>query len=144
MSAGEKRWFRVTQSENIPVRQGRVVDFAHLQIAIFNLGDRFMAVESRCPHRGGPLADGIVSGTTVACPLHAWKFDLVTGSAINHMESGACLRTFPVRVEEGIICVEMPVVGNSLQMASAACQHRDLPLRWVQRKPLAPSVELGE
>ena len=49
------------------------------EIAIFNLGDRFLAVDNRCPHKGGPLADGIVSGTTVVCPLHAWKMSLETG-----------------------------------------------------------------
>jgi nitrite reductase (NADH) small subunit len=144
MSSAERRWFRVTRREDIPVRQGRLVEFPHLQVAVFNLGDRFLAVENRCSHRGGPLADGIVSGTTVACPLHGWKYDLVTGSVIDHLESHACLQTFPVRVEDGIVCVEVPVVRNSPQTESSACPHRDLPLRWVQRKPLVPSADLSE
>jgi nitrite reductase (NADH) small subunit len=144
MSSSEKKWFRVTGSENIPVRQGRLVDFAHLQVAVFNLGDRFVAVENRCPHRRGPLADGIVSGTTVACPLHGWKYDLVTGNVLDHLESNVCLQTFPVRVEDGIVCVEVPIARNSLDTETSVCRHRDRPLRWVQRRPLAPSADLIE
>lgn len=58
---------------------------------------RVFAVQAECPHRGGPLADGLLGGTTLICPLHAWKFDLASGEALN----GECgLRTFPVRVDE--------------------------------------------
>jgi len=138
MSGSKKRWFRVTACENIPVREGRRVELASRQIAIFNLGDRFLAIENLCPHRGGPLADGIVSGTAIVCPLHAWKFDLAEGNAVNHPESDACLVTFPVRVEEGIISVEIPVVTETGEPSPSACEHRDRPLRWVQRKPLPP------
>jgi nitrite reductase (NADH) small subunit len=49
------------------------------------------------PHCGGPLADGLVGGTTLVCPLHGWKFDLSTGVAL----MGECgLKTYPVRVDE--------------------------------------------
>lgn len=136
MSATEKRWFRVAQFADIPVREGRKIEVTSRQIALFNLGDRFLAVENLCPHRGGPLADGIVSGTVVVCPLHGWKFDLERGSAVNHPESSACLATFPVRVEQGIISVEIPVAGDAKAAPPPVCEHRDRPLRWVQRKPL--------
>jgi nitrite reductase (NADH) small subunit len=63
------------------------VRFGDREIAIFNLGDRFLAVDNRCPHKGGPLSDGIVSGATVVCPLHAWKVNLETGSVLNTPES---------------------------------------------------------
>ena len=54
-------------------------------------------MQAECPHRGGPLADGLVGGTTLICPLHAWKFDLTTGEAL----FGDCgIKTFPVRVDE--------------------------------------------
>ena len=66
-------WVRVTTVENIPLREGRAVRVGDDEIAIFNLGDRFVACENSCPHRGGPLADGIVSGSSVVCPLHAYK-----------------------------------------------------------------------
>jgi nitrite reductase [NAD(P)H] small subunit len=138
MSVHERRWVRVTHCANIPLREGRLVEIAGRPIAIFNLGEQFLAVENGCPHRGGPLADGIVSGVSVVCPLHAWKFDLLTGSAVNHPESHACLMTFPTRLEEGIVCVEVPLVTESEETPASVCEHRDRPLRWVQRKPLAP------
>ena len=56
------RWLRITDCSNIPPREGRAVTVGHHDIAIFNLGDRFLATANRCPHRGGPLCDGIVSG----------------------------------------------------------------------------------
>jgi nitrite reductase (NADH) small subunit len=67
------KWIRVTQADNIPVRQGRSVKLGSYELAIFNLGGGFRAVESRCPHRGGPLADGIVAGDDIICPLHNWR-----------------------------------------------------------------------
>ena len=54
-----KIWVSLTAIENIPVREGRSVQVGGRKLAIFNLGNRFLAVENRCPHRGGPLADGI-------------------------------------------------------------------------------------
>ncbi len=60
-------------------------------------GGDVYAVQAECPHRGGPLADGLVGGTTLICPLHAWKFDLTTGQAL----FGDCgLKTYPVRVDD--------------------------------------------
>ena len=90
-------WFRVTTVDNIPLREGRAVRIGDDEIAIFNLGDRFVACENSCPHRGGPLADGLLGGTTLICPLHAWKFDASTGEVL----FGECgLKVFPVRVDE--------------------------------------------
>jgi nitrite reductase (NADH) small subunit len=55
------------------------------------------ASQAECPHRGGPLSEGLLGGTTLICPLHSWKFDLATGEAL----MGACgLKTYPVRVDE--------------------------------------------
>jgi nitrite reductase (NADH) small subunit len=137
-----KKWFRITACENIPVREGRVAEIAGHQIAIFNLGERFLAVENRCPHRGGPLADGIVSGNSVVCPLHAWKYDLASGAVENHPESQACLATFPIRVEAGIVSVELlPIVRE--QTSAATSERADRPVRWVQRKSAAISGVSG-
>lgn len=99
------RWTRITHAENIPLREGRAVEVDGREIAIFNLGDRFLAVENRCPHRGGPLADGIVSGRTVVCPLHAWKLDLEEGSVTKPRER-ACVATYPVRIDEGVVSIQ--------------------------------------
>src|SRR5690348_6307114 len=76
----QEKWVRITRCENIPLREGRAVRVGNRDIAVFNLGGRFLAVENRCPHQAGPLADGIISGNTVVCPLHAWKVDLECGA----------------------------------------------------------------
>lgn len=102
----ESCWTQVTRTENIPPRQGRAVMLGGKEIAIFNLVGRFLAIENRCPHKGGPLADGIVSGSTVVCPLHGWRFDLETGSPVL---AGLpdCQMIFPTRVENGIVMVNV-------------------------------------
>jgi nitrite reductase (NADH) small subunit len=135
VSTPSHHWFAVASCDSIPVREGRVVELDGRQIAIFNLGEEFRAVENKCPHRGGPLADGILSGSKVVCPLHSWTFDLADGSVTNHPESQACLTTFPVRVEQGIISVQLPAQPDP-DATPALCDHPDRPVRWVQRKAL--------
>lgn len=134
----EPTWVRITACENIPVREGRATAVHGRQIAIFNLGDRFLAVDNRCPHRGGPLAEGIISGTSVICPLHAWKIDLETGGMANAPGSPDCIATFPTRVADGIVEVEIPPSAGEQEPLPASSAHRDRPIRWVQRKPSAP------
>ncbi len=83
----------------IPPGEGRAFDTGSERIAIFHTraGEVF-AVQAACPHLGGPLADGLVGGTTLICPLHSWKFDLATGEAL----MGSCgLKTYPVRLDDG-------------------------------------------
>lgn len=104
-----KAWVRVMYTCDIPLREGRAVKIGRREIAIFNLGDRFLALENRCPHKSGPLAEGIVSGAAVVCPLHAWKFSLETGKGVNAASELSCVQTFPTRVERGVVLVEMNV-----------------------------------
>jgi nitrite reductase (NADH) small subunit len=82
----------------IPPGEGRVYSVDGEKIAVFRTrGGEIYAVQAECPHRGGPLADGLVGGSTLICPLHAWKFDLKTGQAL----FGECgLKTFPVSVDK--------------------------------------------
>ena len=108
-------WYRITHAQNIPLREGRAVPMGDEEIAVFNLGDRFLAVNNTCPHRGGPLADGIVSGDTVVCPLHAWKICLSSGEVKRPQEQQACVETYPVKVVDGIVLVKI-----SQQKAEAA------------------------
>ena len=122
----ERNWVRVTQAENIPLREGRSVEIAGHDIAIFNLGDRFLAVENRCPHRGGPLADGIVSGRTVVCPLHAWKIDLESGQVTNRPEENPCVKTFTTTVHEGVVMLEVSVPEGQIAL-EPPCMARTTP-----------------
>jgi nitrite reductase (NADH) small subunit len=107
-------WVRVTTTDNIPVREGRPVRIGSHEIAIFNLGDRFLATDNRCPHQGGPLCDGIVTGESVVCPLHAWKVNLANGS-IERPTAGKdhCVRTYPVRVDQHVLVVGVPAAASS-------------------------------
>ena len=102
----QHHWTRVTATENIPPLEGRSVEIAGREVAIFNLKTRYVAIDNRCPHKGGPLCDGIVSGTTVVCPLHGWRFDLETGLAVR-ASLPACVTTFPTRVEDGIVLIDI-------------------------------------
>lgn len=102
------RWIRVAPADSIPLREGRAAAIGERQIALFNLGGRFLAIDNRCPHRGGPLADGIVASGAVVCPLHAWKVCLENGAVTRPADAGSCIRTYPTKVESDIVWVEMP------------------------------------
>src|SRR5690242_17577548 len=100
------RWTPITKIENVPLREGRAVTVGDSEIALFHLDGRFLTIENQCPHKGGPLCDGIVSGTTVVCPLHGWRFDLESGMAAR-ASLPACVTTFPTRVLDGIVHVDL-------------------------------------
>ena len=110
-------WVRITACENIPPREGRAVRVGGREIAVFNLGDRFLATDNRCPHQGGPLCDGIVTGTSVVCPLHAWKVSLASGAVERPaLAKDHCVATYPARVDNGIVVIGLPV-GRSADAA---------------------------
>jgi nitrite reductase (NADH) small subunit len=90
----------------IPPGEGRVYSVNGENIAVFRTrSGEIYAVQAACPHRGGPLADGLVGGTTLICPLHAWKFDLATGQAL-FGDSG--LKTYRVHVDTDEQLVLLP------------------------------------
>ncbi len=75
---------RACSVEDIPAGEARVVVVAGVRVALFRVRDGWRAVGARCPHRGGPLADGIVADASVTCPLHGRRFSLDTGEALGH------------------------------------------------------------
>ena len=115
----EPQWIRVTGLENIPAREGRSVRIGNREIAIFNLGDRILATDNRCPHEGGPLCDGIVTGTSVVCPLHAWKVSLASGRVERPGAIERCVKTYPARIEHGVVVVAVPGVAAEAASGSA-------------------------
>lgn len=89
---------RVARLDEIPTGEGRVFVVAGRQIAVFGLRDgQVRAVDATCPHAGGPLADGLVDGTVVVCPLHGHTFELATGCSTTGQPP---LRTYPARVDD--------------------------------------------
>jgi nitrite reductase (NADH) small subunit len=115
---GERTWTKITRVENIPPREGRPIRIGDIEIAIFNLNGRFHTIENACPHKGGPLCDGIVTGTAVVCPLHGRHFDLETGMPVRASEP-SCLAVFPTRVEDGIISVDLTAGYRATDEAAA-------------------------
>lgn len=94
-------------------REGARLIRTHLGcVALFRTADdRVFALEDRCPHKGGPLSEGIVHGTHVTCPLHNWVFDLNTGTAQGG-DDGA-VRTFAVRVDRGRVLVDAALLTRT-------------------------------
>jgi phosphoenolpyruvate carboxylase len=111
----------------VPLGEGRVFDVAGSRVAVFRLRDGAVrAITPLCPHRGGPLADGLVGGTTIICPLHGWQFDLSTGSRIGAPEA---VTTYPVRVEDGQIILTLAGAEPSPTRMVGAAPHPDRPDR---------------
>ena len=91
-------WTRIGLVSDIPRRGARCVDTPIGRIAVFRTADdRVFAMEDRCPHKGGPLSQGIVHGAAVTCPLHNWVISLETGRALG-ADEGA-VRMIPVMIE---------------------------------------------
>ncbi|TFZ04609.1 nitrite reductase small subunit NirD [Ramlibacter rhizophilus] len=122
-------WTLVCRVEDIPVLGSRRVERARgMDVAVFrNDAGQVFALLDRCPHKGGPLSQGIVFGTRVACPLHNWSIGLDDGCA--QAPDEGCTPRFSVRVEDGAVylsAVELasvavdvvaPVAGPARRMA---------------------------
>ena len=93
-------WIEITRLENIPVLGARVLRVDAMDIALFRTAtNEVFAIKDECPHRQGPLSQGIVHGTSVTCPLHNWRIDLASGEVLSPDEG--CVNTFATKVEDG-------------------------------------------
>jgi len=107
-------WTPICRVDDIPVLGSRRVTRAQgLDVAVFrNDANEVFALLDRCPHKGGPLSQGIVFGTSVACPLHNWTIGLCTGQAAAPDEG--CTPKFAVKVEDGQVSL------NAAELATHA------------------------
>ena len=95
-------WTDVGAVTDIPMRGSRRVPTPEGDIAIFRTGDgKVFALKDKCPHKGGPLSQGMVHGQAVTCPLHAWNIDLATGEAMGADRGKGCAPVIPLEVCEG-------------------------------------------
>jgi len=101
------RWVEVPKAKIIPIREGRKLTVDGEEIALFNLGEKFLAIQNECPHKQGPLSDGIVSGNSVFCPLHNWKINLVSGCVEKPPEMACFLKTYPLKEEGETLYVQI-------------------------------------
>ncbi len=91
-------WIVIGRLSDIPQRGARCLDTPDGKFAVFRTADdRVFAIDDHCPHKGGPLSQGIVHGASVTCPLHNWVISLETGKAQGADEG--CVRTIPIRCE---------------------------------------------
>jgi nitrite reductase (NADH) small subunit len=106
-------WLDIGALEDIPVQGARVVKTARGCIAVFRpSADAAFALDDKCPHKAGPLSQGIVHGNAVTCPLHNWVISLETGLAQGADEG--MVRTYPLRV-----------VGGRLLLSLSDCAKRE-------------------
>ncbi|MCS6850495.1 MAG: non-heme iron oxygenase ferredoxin subunit [Gemmataceae bacterium] len=95
---------KVATVQEIPVGRGKAVQAKGKQLALFNVGGTFYAIDDSCPHRGAPLSQGQVAGSEVVCPWHSARFDLKTGAFLSP----------PAR--SGVACYPVQVVGDEVQV----------------------------
>ena len=99
-------WTRVCLLAEIEPLGSRVASSTQGDIAIFRTADdQVFALHDKCPHRGGPLSQGIVHGDTVTCPLHGWKLGLADGQAV--APDKGCARPFAVKVEDATVWLQL-------------------------------------
>jgi nitrite reductase (NADH) small subunit len=99
--AAGTRWLVIGNADDIPLLEGRSVTVDDRRIAVFRLLDGWAAIDHACPHRGGPLSDGLVADGCVTCPLHNQRFSLLTGERED--APGAGVDVYAVRERDGLL-----------------------------------------
>lgn len=93
-------WIQVGKLEDIPRQGSRIVNTAKGEIALFrSVDDQVFALNNLCPHKGGPLAQGIVYGRRVTCPLHSWVIELESGEAV--APDVGCAHRHDIKLDNG-------------------------------------------
>jgi nitrite reductase (NADH) small subunit len=99
-------WIDVGSVEDIPRLGSRVVATPEGDVAVFRTGENeIFALRDKCPHKGGPLSQGIVHGKRVTCPLHSWTIELESGDAM--APDVGCTKTIPTRVTDGRVFIRL-------------------------------------
>jgi nitrite reductase (NADH) small subunit len=102
------QFVRVGEAHEVTPGMARAIRVGPYEVALFNVGGTYYALENVCPHQGGPIAEGWIEGTTVTCPWHAWCFDLRTGALT--LGEMATIPRFEVHVEQdGVYVSTEPV-----------------------------------
>ncbi len=104
-------WIDIGAIDDIPLRGARKVKTREGCLAVFRTDENTVyATSNTCPHKGGPLVEGIIHDNRVTCPLHNWVFDLETGQA-QGADKGR-IATYPAKVENGRILIDAAVLGQ--------------------------------
>ncbi|HSF18599.1 MAG TPA: Rieske (2Fe-2S) protein [Vicinamibacteria bacterium] len=98
-------WIRVGSKKELPSGRLKTAEVRGRQIVIYNVEGKLYSTDNTCAHQGGPLGLGLLEGTVVTCPWHAWQFDICSGKSI--FDPDVEVATFPVKVEGDDILVEV-------------------------------------
>lgn len=99
-------WVEVGKIEDIPKLGARVLKTQQGNVGVFRTADNeIFALRDECPHKKGPLSQGIVHGKRVTCPLHNWNIELASGEAVAPDEG--CTASYPVKVENGLVYLSL-------------------------------------
>lgn len=102
----EGRLVTVGKVEAVPAGRGATVKLKDgNEVALFNVGGNFYAIENFCPHKGYPLADSRLYGNVVECDLHGWRFDVTNGTCFTESDCG--LERYDVVIEDGMIKIRV-------------------------------------
>lgn len=129
-NTADLHWVYVADKNMIPRNEGKKIHWGDKQIALFNLGDEFLAVDNRCPHKQGPLSDGIVAGSSVYCPLHNWKIDLRSGCALAGGEGKT--KSYPTKIEGDRVYLGFETIEREIPMKEVMAILR--PNKWLETK----------
>ena len=103
-------WIDVGAVTDIPLRGSRRLPSPVGDIAVFRTGEgQVYALKDQCPHKKGPLSQGIVHGRAVACPLHNWTIDLATGEPTGADAGKGCTPVIPVQARDGRVLLALPL-----------------------------------
>ncbi len=100
-------WLEITRLDQIPILGSRIIEMNTQNIAIFRgSDDTVYAIKDACPHKNGPLSQGMMHGHSVTCPLHNWKIDLRSGEAMGPDEG--CTNIYETKVDGEVVYLRRP------------------------------------
>ena len=96
---------KVAETKDLAPGAAKTVEVNGKEVALFNVGGSFYAVDNTCKHRGGSLGEGELDGPVVTCPLHAWTYDVTTGECFD--DPACSIDRFAVRIEDDDVLIEL-------------------------------------
>jgi len=98
-------FIKASKKSEIPEGHGKSITLEGHALGIFNIGGNVCAIDNTCKHRGGPLGDGELNGSTVTCPWHGWQYDVTSGACATN--PGVSQKKYNIKLEEDDIFVEI-------------------------------------
>uniref|UniRef100_A0A7V5CU24 Rieske (2Fe-2S) protein n=1 Tax=Acidobacterium capsulatum TaxID=33075 RepID=A0A7V5CU24_9BACT len=100
------QWLRLCSTADLPAEgEAREIPLGERLFCAATVDGQLTVTDNECPHRGGPLGQGLIEQGRIICPWHAWAFDLRTGCALHNAK--ACIHLYPTRIEGGDVLIEL-------------------------------------